>query len=113
MRTVDFSRYCQTSSGDPGLIQKRTGHLIARMEELGETGLSVTGGMDPVLGIGRVAIKLPKPDAVTAVGLLANQWHIRIDPPAADGTLLLSVTISVSFEDIDYFQAAVMNLIWP
>lgn len=113
MRTVDFSRHHQISSGDPGLVQKRTGHLIARMEELGEMGLSVTGGMDPLLGIGRVGIKLPKPEAVTAVGLLADKWHIRVDPPAADGVLLLTVTISVSFEDIDYFQAAVMDLIWP
>ncbi len=76
-------------------------------------GLSVTGGMDAFMGIGQVEIKLPKPDPVTAVGLLADQWNIRIDPPSADGVLFLTVTTSISFEDIDYFQAAVTDLIWP
>jgi len=113
MRKVDFSKYTQNSPGNPDLVQKRTGHLIARMEELSESGLIVSGGIDPVSGVGRVGIKLPKPEAVTAVGLLAEKWHVTIDPPAVDGILYLTVTTSVSFEDIDYFQAAVMDLIWP
>ena len=103
--------------------QKLTGHLIARLREMEPDGLRVLGPLDPERQIGVVAVDFPGLDNAEAAFRLDRDFHIQTRcglhcAPLAhqtlgtfpQGAVRFSVGPFTPFEDIDYLQAAVCEL---
>ena len=103
--------------------QKLTGHLLARLRELEPDGLRVLGPLDPERQIGVVAVDFPGLDNAEAAFRLDQDFHIQTRcglhcAPLAhqtlgtfpQGAVRFSVGPFTPFEDIDYLQAAVCEL---
>jgi len=88
------------------------GHLNARMRELVEDGLDVTEQIPADAGYGVVRIRFPRVESGAAAQLLEARYQIRSGPADGLGMLPFFVTDGVSFEDIDYVQGAVMDLLY-
>ena len=103
--------------------QKLTGHLLARLRELEPDGLRVLGPLDPERQIGVVAVDFSGLDNAEAAFRLDRDFHIQTRcglhcAPLAhqtlgtfpQGAVRFSVGPFTPFEDIDYLQAAVCEL---
>ena len=104
--------------------QKLTGHLIARLREMEPDGLRVLGPLDPEEQVGVVSVDFPGLDNAEAAFRLEREFHIQCRcglhcAPLAhktlgtypQGTVRFSVGPFASFEDIDYVQGAVAELL--
>ncbi len=110
MRTVDLRKDLpfMPFEGFAG-IRQRTAHLAARMEELCEDGIVVEHGLLEVEGSGWVTVLLPQMAALGALNALAD-WGVKAQLTPQNDKLLFWVTGRVSFEDIDFLQGAVMEI---
>lgn len=89
---------------DPALCRRLTGHLAARLREYTEEGIAPVD--IPQEGV--VAARITGVDADRAVQALARR---RVFCQNQDGVLLFSIGADTSFEDLDYVQAVVAELL--
>ncbi|HJH62639.1 MAG TPA: hypothetical protein IAC84_05190 [Firmicutes bacterium] len=89
---------------DPNLLRRLTGHLAARLREYSQEGI------DPVeiLRDGVVSARIAGVDDQQATQALARA---SVFCQSQDGVLLFSIGASTSFEDLDYVQAVVSELL--
>ena len=103
--------------------KRLTGHLIARMREMEEDGLRVLGTLDAERQVGVVSVDFPGLDNAEAAFRLEKEFGIQARcglhcAPLAhktlgtfpQGTVRFSVNPLTRFEDIDYLQAAVCEV---
>ena len=95
------------SPGCAGQVEKLTGHLNARMEELMEDGLTVSHELQN--GVGKIRIGFPHQESRKALRRLAD---FGIAAAEADHQVLFTVTDRISHEDLDYVQGAVMEILY-
>jgi len=108
MRTVYLNRANDTSSScGCDAVKRRTGHLLARMKELEEYGLTVAG--QPAKGV--VTICFSKWDNGEACRLLEDKYRVLTEYDAGENQIRMRVTAAVTFEDLDYVQGAVTQLL--
>lgn len=102
-------KVCLISASAPssrGDTEKRlTGHLLARMRELEEIGLTVA------VSEGVVTIRFSGRDNGEAAGWLERKRRIMTAYDAVQDLIRMQVTCAVTFEDLDYVQSAVMELL--
>ncbi len=89
---------------DPALCRRLTGHLAARLREYTEEGIAPVD----ILQDGLVTARITGVDADRAVQALARR---RVFCQNQDGVLLFSIGADTSFEDLDYVQAVVAELL--
>ena len=89
---------------DPALCRRLTGHLAARLREYTEEGVAPVD--IPQEGV--VAARIAGVDASQAVQSLARR---RVFCQNQDGALVFSIGADTSFEDLDYVQAVVAELL--
>ena len=89
---------------DPALCRRLTGHLAARLREYTEEGIAPVD----ILQDGLVTARITGVDADRAVQALARR---RVFCQNQDGALLFSIGADTSFEDLDYVQAVVAELL--
>lgn len=88
------------------------GHLNARMRELIEDGLDTSEQIPAGAGYGVVWIRFPRLESNAAASRLRDSYQILAGPADGEGMLPLFVTECVCFEDMDYVQGAVMELLY-
>ena len=88
-------------------VEKLTGHLNARMEELIEDGLTVSHTLQN--SVGRVMIRFPNEESGRARKRLADYG---IASTVEENQVIFTVTALVSHEDLDYVQGAVMEILY-
>ena len=98
-------------SADVDTLRRRTGHLWARMSELLGTGFVVRSGFDEEKGFGWLSIRFPNLESGKAQERLQKEYGIQSALTPEGDFVLFSVTADASFEDMDYVQAAVMDLL--
>lgn len=91
----------------PGAPEKRAGHLLARMRELDGFGVAVRD--DPETG--ETLVRFTARDNAQAAAWLEEKRRIAVTYDPAEDWLVMRATPWVSFEDIDYVQGAVMELL--
>lgn len=89
---------------DPALCRRLTGHLAARLREYTEEGIAPVD----ILQDGLVTARITGVDADRAVQALARR---RVFCQNQDGALLFSIGADTSFEDLDYVQAVMAELL--
>lgn len=106
MRSVDLTRSRPAQGPEETVrLQKRTGHLWARLMELEEDGLRVLSPTDPKEGAGVVWADIPGGDTAALVRALRERWHVlcRLEGGAA----CFALGPDTTFEELDYVQDAV------
>lgn len=88
---------------DAGLREKLTGHLLARLNEYGQEGIVARAD-----GPGMVLVQIGKLSGEQAVRALAGQGVLA---RAAGERVRFLIGSGVSFEDLDYVQAAAAGLL--
>ena len=106
MRQVNL-RDQSPDSADAGQVEKLTGHLNARMEELTEDGLTVSCEVQN--GVGRIRIRFPNQACGKALRRLERYGIMASEK---ENQILFTVTGRVSHEDMDYVQGAVMEILY-
>lgn len=107
MRTVVLS-HCPIPSDKTRAKLLR--HLLGRMLELVEDGLLVDAPADPFLfWAPLVSISFAGRDNGVMAHRLEEEYHILVS--CTDGGILLCPAPGVTFEDIDYVQGAVYQLL--
>ncbi len=102
---------------------KLTGHLIARLREMEEDGLKVLGTLDGSKQVGVVSVDFPEIDNAEAAFQLAKNFRVQTRcglhcAPMAHrtlgtfpkGTVRFSVGPFTRFEDADFLQAAICDV---
>ncbi|HIT01961.1 MAG TPA: hypothetical protein IAC21_03955 [Candidatus Enterenecus merdae] len=89
---------------DPSLLRRLTGHLAARLREYSQEGIAPV----EILRDGLVSAQIAGVDAQQAAQALARA---NVFCQSQDGVLLFSISASTSFEDLDYVQAVVSELL--
>lgn len=85
-------------------------HLLGRMLELVEDGLSVDVPADPFdFHAPLVSVSFSGRDNKEMARRLKEEYHILVS--CTDGALLLSPAPDVTFEDMDYVQGAVYQML--
>jgi len=108
MRSVCLrSESAPAPAGSGAALKRLTGHLCARMRELEEIGLTVGGELSE----GLVTIRFFGRDNAGAAVWLEEKRRIRTGYDAGTDMILMQVTDAVTFEDLDYVQGAVMELL--
>lgn len=103
--------------------EKLTGHLIARLREMEEDGLRVLGVLDAKGQVGVVSVDFATLDNAEVAYRLEREYHIQTRcglhcAPLAhktlgtfpQGTVRFSIGPLSRFEDIDYLQGAVCEI---
>lgn len=106
MRSVDLTNSRPARGPEEALgVQKRTGHLWARLMELEEDGLRVLSPTDPKDGAGQVRADVPNGDTAGLVRALQERWHVlcRLE----GGAVCFTLGPDTTFEELDYVQDAV------
>lgn len=106
MRQVNLADQPLIGTGS-GQVEKLTGHLHARMEELIEDGLTVSCQVHK--DAGRILISFPNQDSRKALRQLAAYGILAAEE---ENQILFIVTERVSHEDMDYVQGAVMEMLY-
>lgn len=96
---------------DGNTLRRRTGHLWARMSELLGSGFVVQSEFEEEKGFGWVSIQFPNLESDKAMERLQREYGIQAALTPDRRWVLFSVTAHASFEDMDYVQAAVMDLL--
>ena len=97
--------------GERDRVLRVRDHLRYRMEEFLQEGLQVHFGIAEETGAGFVGIRFPKGESDQAVQLLGRHG-IAAAASEFDGWLVFYVTEKVSFEDMDYVQGVVTELLY-
>ncbi len=92
---------------DVNQVEKLTGHLNARMEELIEDGLTVSHRIQN--GVGLVSISFPNMEGARAQQRLSDYGVAATEE---SNQVIFRVTGLVSHEDLDYVQGAVMEILY-
>lgn len=107
MRTVALN-HCPIPSDK--IRAKLLRHLLGRMLELVEDGLSVDAPADPFdFHDPLVSVSFSSRDNKEMSRRLKEEYHILVS--CTDGALLLSPAPDVTFEDVDYVQGAVYQML--
>lgn len=90
-----------------------TRHLMGRMLELREDGGEILGSQDPFMPRdGVVAIDFTTISNAKMASLLEQEYGIAtLRPSLASGPVRFSVGPTVTFEDIDYLQGAILQIL--
>ncbi len=89
---------------DPVLCRRLTGHLAARLREYTEEGITPVD----ILRDGLVSARIDGVDPDQAASALARR---RVFCQSRQGSLFFSIGADTSFEDLDYVQAVVAELL--
>lgn len=105
-RTVCLDSGCPDWAAQPNarLLRRLTGHLAARLEEYSQEGITQV----EILADGLVSAHIAGLEAPAAREALAGQ---RVYCQAQGRAVLFHIGAGVSFEDLDYVQAAAANLL--
>ena len=109
MRTVCLNSTSFVPTGDADLLRRLTGHLLARMQELEVLGMTAEGSLPD----GLVTIRFTRRDNAEAARWLEQERQVRAAYDVGTDAIRMQVTPKVTFEDLDYVQAAVMELLYP
>ncbi len=107
MRRVCFIDAATAAPETAGHIRRLTGHLLARMKELEEIGLTAAGNLSE----GRVSIRFSGRDNAEAADWLKRKRGIETAYDQVENLIYMQVTGKITFEDIDYVQGAVTELL--
>ena len=89
---------------DPALRRRLTGHLAARLREYTQEGIAPVD----ILQDGVVSARIAGVESDQALPRLARR---RVYAQARDGAFLFTIGADVTFEDLDYVQAVVAELL--
>lgn len=91
---------------DPTLRHRLAGHLAARLREYNQEGISSVETPED----GVVAAQVAGPELQNALAQLARR---RVYCAVQNGALHFTIGAGTSFEDLDYVQSAVAELLEP
>lgn len=110
MRTVYMDKSVAPTQRGDALTSRLGGHLWARLMELEPCGMTVVEGEEDARKTGVVAINWHKGSNEEMVRRLAQDYHIYASQNEQGDAVTFS-TGTASFEDIDYVQGAVWEVI--
>ena len=105
---MGFTKAAVLSSARARVLQVRD-HLRYRMEEFLQDGLKVSCGADEETGAGIVRIQFPNCESGRAAALLKAH---DIEAAEIAGWTVFYLTELHSFEDMDYVQGAVTEILY-
>lgn len=88
-------------------IRRLAGHLFARMKELEEIGLTAEANLSE----GRISVRFSRRDNAQAADWLKQKRRIETEYNPETNLIGMQVTGAITFEDLDYVQGAVMELL--